>query len=127
MKRFRLLYLSAFSTLFMLMACQSDDTTEQGAGLQSDGTVRVHLKVGVAGSKTTRAWTDKEADTKEMMNVWTVVAVSDADNKVVSIWACKPKDEPDQEIDDYVELPAVGTYRFYSFGNISHYYLYFAK
>ena len=119
MKRFRLLYLSAFSTLFMLMACQSDDTTEQGAGLQSDGTVRVHLKVGVAGSKTTRAWTDKEADTKEMMNVWTVVAVSDADNKVVSIWACKPKDEPDQEIDDYVELPAVGTYRFYSFGNMS--------
>lgn len=119
MKRFRLLYLSAFSTLFMLMACQSDDTTEQGAGLQSDGTVRVHLKVGVAGSKTTRAWTDKEADTKEMMNVWTVVAVSDADNKVVSIWACKPKGEPDQEIDDYVELPAVGTYRFYSFGNMS--------
>lgn len=103
----------------MLMACQSDDTTEQGAGLQSDGTVRVHLKVGVAGSKTTRAWTDKEADTKEMMNVWTVVAVSDADNKVVSIWACKPKGEPDQEIDDYVELPAVGTYRFYSFGNMS--------
>lgn len=119
MKRFRLLYLSAFSTLFMLMACQSDDTTEQGAGLQSDGTVRVHLKVGVAGSKTTRAWTDKEADTKEMMNVWTVVAVSDADNKVVSIWACKPKGEPDQEIDDYVELPAVGTYRFYSFANMS--------
>ena len=119
MKRFRLLYLSAFSTLFMLMACQSDDTTEQGGGLQSDGTVRVHLKVGVAGSKTTRAWTDKEADTKEMMNVWTVVAVSDADNKVVSIWACKPKGEPDQEIDDYVELPAVGTYRFYSFANMS--------
>lgn len=118
MKRFRLLYLSVFSTLFTFMACQSDDTTEQGAGLQSDGTVRVHLKVGVAGSKTTRAWTDKEADTKEMMNVWTVVAVSDAD-KVVSIWACKPKGEPDQEIDDYVELPAVGTYRFYSFGNMS--------
>ena len=119
MKRFRLLYLSVFSTLFTFMACQSDDTTEQGAGLQSDGTVRVHLKVGVAGSKTTRAWTDKEADTKEMMNVWTVVAVSDADNKVVSIWACKPKGEPDQEIDDYVELPAVGTYRFYSFANMS--------
>lgn len=119
MKRFRLLYLSVFSTLFTFMACQSDDTTEQGGGLQSDGTVRVHLKVGVAGSKTTRAWTDKEADTKEMMNVWTVVAVSDADNKVVSIWACKPKGEPDQEIDDYVELPAVGTYRFYSFANMS--------
>lgn len=108
----------------MLMACQSDDTTEQGGGLQSDGTVRVHLKVGVAGSKTTRAWTDNQADTKEMMNVWTVVAVNDdntsADyNKVVSIWACKPKGEPDQEIDDYVDLPAVGTYRFYSFGNMS--------
>ena len=108
----------------MLMACQSDDTTEQGGGLQSDGTVRVHLKVGVAGSKTTRAWTDKEADDAEMMNVWTVVAVnndntSDDYNKVVSIWACKPKGEGQEKIDDYVELPAVGTYRFYSFGNMS--------
>lgn len=119
MKRFRLLYLSVFSTLFTFMACQSDDTTEQGGGLQSDGTVRVHLKVGVAGSKTTRAWTDKEADTKEMMNVWTVVAVNNTDDKVVSIYACKPSGEPDQEIDNYVELPAVGTYRFYSFANMS--------
>lgn len=119
MKRFRLLYLSVFSTLFTFMACQSDDTTEQGGGLQSDGTVRVHLKVGVAGSKTTRAWTDKEAVTAEMMNVWTVVAVNNTDDKVVSIYACKPSGEPDQEIDNYVELPAVGTYRFYSFANMS--------
>lgn len=109
----------------MLMACQSDDTTEQGGGLQSDGTVRVHLKVGVAGSETTRAWQDNDnAVQAEMMNVWTVVAVNDDNtsidyNKVVSIWACKPKGDPDQEIDDFVELPAVGTYRFYSFANMS--------
>ena len=124
MKRFRLLYLSVLSILMMLMACQSDDTTEHGGGLQNDGSVRVHLKVGVAGSKSTRAWTDTEADTKEMMNVWTVVAVIDDNtssdyNKVVSIWACKPNGEPDQEIDDYVDLPAVGKYRFYSFSNMS--------
>ena len=129
MKRFRLLYLLAFSTLFVLMACQRDDTTEQDVGLQSDGTVRVHLKVGVAGSNSTRAdddWADNDnAATEEMMNVWTVVVVNNANDKVVSIWACKPQGKPDQEIDrevlyeDYVELPAVGTYRFYSFANMS--------
>lgn len=119
MKRFRLLYLLAFSTLFMLMACQSDDSTEQGGGLQSDGTVRVHLKVGVAGSKTTRAWTDKEADTKEMMNVWTVVAVNSTDNKVAAIFACKPTGSPDREVDDLVHLPDAGSYRFYSFANMA--------
>ena len=126
MKRFTSLYYIALSALLMLTACQSDETTEQSGGQQpGDGKIGVHLRVGVAGSQTTRAWEDgTNAVTAEMMNVWTVVVVNDAAadvnyNKVVSIYACKPSGEPDQEIDDYVELPAAGTYRFYSFANMS--------
>ena len=120
MKRFTSLYIIALSALLMLVACQNDEKTEQKGGLQSDGKIRVHLKVGAAGSQSTRAWSDEDnAVTAEMMNVWTVVVVNNADNKVVSVYACKPYGEPDQEIDDYVELPGVGTYRFYSFANMS--------
>lgn len=123
MKRFRLSYLLILPALMMLASCQgNDEVTEQGGGLQpeKDGKVMVHLKVGAAGSARTRAWQDAtNAETVEMMNVWTVVAVNNSDNKVASIYACKPSGEPDQEIDDYVELPSVGTYRFYSFANMS--------
>ena len=126
LKRFASLYYIALSALLMLTACQSDEATEQGGGQQSgNGKIGVHLRMGVAGSQATRAWEDgTNAVTAEMMNVWTVVVVNDAAadvnyNKVVSIYACKPSDEPDQEIDDYVELPAAGTYRFYSFANMS--------
>lgn len=120
MKRFTYLYYIVLSTLFLLTACQSDDTTGQEGGIQPDGKVRVRLNVGVEGSQRTRAWQDgANAVTEEMMNVWTVVAVNNTDNKVVSIYACKPSGEPDQEIDNYVELPATGTYRFYSFANMS--------
>lgn len=110
----------ALFALLLLTACQSDETTGQEGGIQPDGKVRVRLNVGVEGSQRTRAWQDgANAVTAEMMNVWTVVAVNNADNKVVSIYACKPSGEPDQEIDNYVELPATGTYRFYSFANMS--------
>ena len=120
MKRFTYLYYIVLSTLFLLTACQSDDTTGQEGGIQPDGKVRVRLNVGVEGSQRTRAWQDgANAVTEEMMNVWTVVAVNNTDNKVVSIYACKPSGEPDQEIDNYVELPATGSYRFYSFANMS--------
>lgn len=119
-----------FSLLLMLTACQSDETSGPGVGLQPDGKVRFHLKVGVAGSETTRAWADgTNAGQEEMMNVWTVVVVNDNDgtdkNKIVAVYACKPSGDPDQEIDqidkignDYVELPE-GKYRFYSFANMS--------
>lgn len=120
MKRFISLYYIVLSALLMLTACQNDETEEQGAGLQPDGKVRVHLRVGAAGSQSTRAWSDEaNAVTAEMMNVWTVVVVDNSNNKVVSIYACKPSGEPDQEIDDYVELPGIGNYRFYSFANMS--------
>lgn len=124
MMKHRIINHIALFALLLLTACQSDDTTGQGGGIQPDGKVRVRLNVGVEGSQRTRAWQDgANAVTAEMMNVWTVVAVNDNDgadkNKVVSIYACKPSGEPDQEIDNYVELPAVGTYRFYSFANMS--------
>lgn len=124
MMKHRIINHIALFALLLLTACQSDDTTGQGGGIQPDGKVRVRLNVGVEGSQRTRAWQDgANAVTAEMMNVWTVVVVNDNDgadkNKVVSIYACKPSGEPDQEIDNYVELPAVGTYRFYSFANMS--------
>lgn len=120
MMKHRIINHIALFALLLLTACQSDDTTGQGGGIQPDGKVRVRLNVGVEGSQRTRAWQDgANAVTAEMMNVWTVVVVNNADNKVVSIYACKPSGEPDQEIDNYVELPAIGTYRFYSFANMS--------
>jgi hypothetical protein len=124
MMKHRIINHIALFALLLLTACQSDDTTGQGGGIQPDGKVRVRLNVGVEGSQRTRAWQDvANAVTAEMMNVWTVVVVNDNDgadkNKVVSIYACKPSGEPDQEIDNYVELPATGSYRFYSFANMS--------
>lgn len=120
MNRYKFCYQIALLGLLLLTACQSDDKSEPNVGLQPDGKIRVHLKVGAAGSETTRAWNDSQyANDLEMMNVWTVVVVDDATNKVVSIYACKPDGEPDQEIDDYADFPMAGIYRFYSFANIS--------
>lgn len=108
----------------MLAGCQgNDEVTEQGGGLQpeKDGSVWIHLNVSSANSSKTRAdeWKDNEnAADAEMMNVWTVVAVS-TDNTVKGIFACKPSGKPDREIDDLVHLPEAGTYRFYSFANMS--------
>ena len=122
MKRFKLTYALAFVTaLSLLTACSGDDAANGGeTPILKDGPIKVHLRVSAAGSGTMRAWQDNtNATTEEMMRVWTVVAVNTADNKVAKIYACKPSGEPDQEIDDIVELPTGGTYRFYSFANMS--------
>ncbi len=122
MKRFKLTYALAFvAALSLLTACSSDDAANVGeTPILKDGPIKVHLRVSAAGSGTMRAWQDNtNATTEEMMRVWTVVAVNNADNKVAKIYACKPSGEPDQEIDDIVELPTGGTYRFYSFANMS--------
>lgn len=122
MKRFKLTYALAFvAALSLLIACSSDDAANGGeAPILKDGPIKVHLRVSAAGSGIMRAWQDNtNATTEEMMRVWTVVAVNNADNKVAKIYACKPSGEPDQEIDDIVELPTGGTYRFYSFANMS--------
>ncbi len=108
------------AALSMLTACSSDDAAQGGGETLDNGSIKIHLRVAAAGSGTMRAWADNaSATTEEMMNVWTVVAVNTADNKVAKIYACKPSGEPDQEIDVIAELPSAGSYRFYSFANMS--------
>jgi len=121
MKKIRLTYTFLLAAaLLMLTACSSDDATQDGGETLDDGSIKVHLRVAAAGSGSMRAWTDNaSATTEEMMNVWTVVAVNTADNKVAKIYACKPSGDPDQEIDVIAELPSAGSYRFYSFANMS--------
>lgn len=121
MKKIRLTYTFLLTAaLLMLTACSSDDAAQGGGETLDNGSIKIHLRVAAAGSGTMRAWTDAaNADDAEMMNVWTVVAVNTADNKVAKIYACKPSGDPDQEIDVIAELPSAGSYRFYSFANMS--------
>lgn len=121
MKKIRLTYTFLLAAaLSMLTACSSDDAAQGGGETLDDGSIKIHLRVSAADSGTMRAWADAaNADDAEMMNVWTVVAVNTADNKVAKIYACKPSGDPDQEIDVIAELPSAGSYRFYSFANMS--------
>lgn len=102
----------------LMTACSSDDAANGGeTPTQNDGKIKVHLRVSAAGSETMRAWHDNEnATDAEMMNVWTVVIVNDANDEVVEIQSCNPS-SPYAEIDDVTNLTP-GTYRFYSFANI---------
>ena len=122
MKRFyrhTYLFILFLATAAVVAACSSDiDPAEQTA---DDGTVRVGLRISAAGGgedALTRAWQDNYATNQEMMNIWTVVVVNSADDKVVAIHACKPTVESKREVDDYVNLTP-GTYRFYSFANMA--------
>ena len=121
MMKIRLTYTFLLAAaLSMLTACSSDDAAQGGGETLDNGSIKIHLRVVAAGSETMRAWQDNEnATDAEMMNVWTVVAVNNADDKVAKIYACKPSGEPDQEIDVIAELPSAGSYRFYSFANMS--------
>lgn len=102
----------------LMTACSGDDAANGGeAPIDNDGKVQVHLRVSAAGSGTMRAWADAaNATDDEMMNVWTVVIVNDANDEVVEIQSCNPS-SPYAEIDDVTNLTP-GTYRFYSFANI---------
>lgn len=121
MRQMKLIYALMLAMALPLMtACSSDDAAQGGGETLDNGSIKVHLRVSAADSGTMRAWTDNaSATTEEMMNVWTVVAVNTADNKVAKIYACKPSGDPDQEIDVIAELPSAGSYRFYSFANMS--------
>ena len=122
MKRSKLIYaLLLVAALPLMMACSSDDAANGGeTPTPTDGKIQVHLRVSQAGTGTMRAWQDvANATDAEMMNVWTVVAVNNTDDKVAKIYACKPSGDPDQEVDKIAELPAAGSYRFYSFANMS--------
>ena len=109
------------AAVLALAACSSDSAFDDSVRQETDGPIHVHLRVSQPADVATRAWQDNDnAADAEMMNVWTVVAVDNSDNKVVGIFACKPTGDPDREIDDLVELPAGGKeYRFYSFANMS--------
>ncbi len=129
MKRFRSLYSISLLALMMFTGCQSDDLTTEADGQEptvKEGYAQVRLRIAAAGSANnscTRAWKDATyAVDAEMMNLWTVVIVDDATDKVVEIQSCKPTNGSDvegnnREIDDITTLP-LGTYRFYSFANI---------
>ena len=129
-KRIQLLYaLLLAATLPFMTACSSEDATSESKTTPTDGKIKVHLRVAQAGYAATRAssWEDKNAIDEEMMNIWTVVAVHDDEgtnkDKVAAIYTCAPSGSPDQEVDDFiddtVELPSAGTYRFYSFANMA--------
>lgn len=119
MRQMKLIYALMLAMALPLMtACSSDDAANGGeTPIDNDGKVLVHLRVSAAGSGTMRAWADAaNATDDEMMNVWTVVIVNDANNEVVEIQSCNPS-SPYAEIDDVTNLTP-GTYRFYSFANI---------
>lgn len=119
MRQMKLIYaLMLAMALPMMTACSSDDAANGGeTPTQNDGKIKVHLRVSAAGSETMRAWHDNEnATDAEMMNVWTVVIVNDANDEVVEIQSCRPSSAY-AEIDDVTNLTP-GTYRFYSFANI---------
>lgn len=121
MKRFRTIYAFAAAAMLALTACSSDDAVEQAGGneVEKEDLAQIRLRVSPASTKAanTRAWEDDWAGDDEMMNIWTVVIVDDASDKVVQVQSCRPS-SPYAEIDDLTTLP-VGTYRFYTFANFS--------
>ncbi len=121
MKRFRSLYSIAILALLALTACQSDDVQLQNEQEEvGEGITRVHLRISSQGSMQTRAWQDTNAGDDELMNIWTVVVVDNADNKVKSVRVANPV-TANKEIDNLettVNLESGHTYRFYSFANI---------
>ncbi len=119
MRQMKLIYALMLAMALPLMtACSGDDAANGGeTPIDNDGKVQVHLRVSAADSGTMRAWADAaNATDDEMMNVWTVVIVNDANDEVVEIQSCNPS-SPYAEIDDVTNLTP-GTYRFYSFANI---------
>lgn len=118
----RFLYGCLLIVGLLVAGCSSDsEGTENPSPLPPDNElVTVGLRINAAGGGSVmRAWQDNEnANDNEMMNLWTVVVVNNADDKVAAIHACKPTGTVKPEVDDYVDLTP-GTYRFYSFANIA--------
>lgn len=128
MKQIKTIYTLLLAVAFTLLtACTVGDETTENGTKQKDGKVTVRFRVSQAAPATTRAaeeWEDKDnADDKEMMNIWTVVAVNNTSKNVEGIWSCKPSGKPDQEVDEINEIKAKlnenTSYRFYSFANMS--------
>lgn len=125
MKRMRLIYaLLLAAALPLLTACSNDDALSGEEPARNDGKVSVHLRISQAAPAVTRAWEDNNAEGKEMMNIWTVVAVEKNTGKVAEIQTCMPTDDY-REIDDIADITELhpGEYIFYSFANIAPPYL----
>ena len=131
-KRIKLIYTLLLSVLLpLLTACSSDDLANSSDPNKQGDKVTVRFRVSQAGTNTMRAvgdWEDKVAEDKEMMNIWTVIAVNANNNNVAGIWSCKPSGKPNQEVDEIEKifeavLDKGVSYRFYSFANMGATYL----
>lgn len=118
----RLLSAYLFILGLLLSGCSSEsESTDSAVLADNKDKVAVGLRIHAAGGCPTRAWQDSEnAVDAEMMNLWTIVVVSNTDNQVKAIHACKPTGAVKPEVDnDDVIIMTPGTYRFYSFANIA--------
>lgn len=115
--RKKLLYICLSVLILMTGGCSSDDSGNEIPAPSPNEKVAVHLRIAPAGSsKGMRAWTDDNATDDEMMNIW-VVVITDEDDAVETVLACKPTADS-REIDPIALLP-MGVHHFYSFANMS--------
>lgn len=113
----KLLYTCLLVLALTTVSCSSDDSSTEGPVPPSDEKVAVQLHIAPAGSATgMRAWEDTHATDDEMMNIW-VVVITDEDDAVETVLACKPTADS-REIDPIALLP-MGVHHFYSFANMS--------
>lgn len=120
MKRIKLIYTFLLALAFpLLTACSNDDAISEGGEIQKDGKITVHLRVSQAAPAVTRAGgtSDKNAEEKELMNIWTVV-ITNSNNEVVNILSSIPTNREIDPINYELKLNE-GTYHFYSFANIA--------
>ena len=122
----RMLQRAAFfilhSSFFILLmaACSSDDATGDNGQVvpPSETNGKLTLRIATHNDVTRATWQDNNATDDEMMNLW-VVVLTDASGNVQKSWACRPTaGSADQEIDEIGQI-AKGTYKAYSFANIS--------
>ena len=105
-----------------MASCSSDDPSVTGDNGQvvppSETNGKLTLRIATHNDVTRAAWVDDNATDDEMMNLW-VVVLTDASGNVQKSWACRPTaGSADQEIDEIGQI-AKGTYKAYSFANIS--------
>ncbi len=122
----RMLQRAAFfilhSSFFILLmaSCSSDDATGDNGQVvpPSETNGKLTLRIATHNDVTRAAWQDNNATDDEMMNLW-VVVLTDASGNVQKSFACRPTaGSADQEIDEIGQI-AKGTYKAYSFANIS--------
>jgi hypothetical protein len=106
----------------VMAACSSDDPSATGDNGQvvppSETNGKLTLRIATHNDVTRADWVDDNATNDEMMNLW-VVVLTDNSGNVLKSFACRPTaGSADQEIDEIAQI-AKGTYKAYSFANIS--------